>query len=108
MEFESSTSYPKESHGWEPGKLIPQSGKPPRYTISSTRVSEHTQFMKEHTLIGNFLGLWPSERDLMRWIIDWWNPKGDYEVQLNSKGFFSIILCSLEDKDRIFYNGPYF
>jgi hypothetical protein len=44
----------------------------------------------------------------MRWIKDWWNPKGDYEVQLSSKGFFTIILYSLEDKDRIFYNGPYF
>jgi hypothetical protein len=44
----------------------------------------------------------------MRWIKDWWNPKGDYEVQLNSKGFFMIILYSLEDKDRIFDNGPYF
>jgi hypothetical protein len=108
MEVESSMSHPKASRGWEPGKCIPQSDKPPRYTISSTRVGEHTQFMREHALIGKFLGLWPSERDLMRWIKDWWNPKGDYEVQLNSKGFFMIILYSLEDKDRIFDNGPYF
>jgi hypothetical protein len=82
--------------------------KAPRYHISSTRVGEHTQFMQEHALIGKFLGLWPSERDLNKWIKHWWNPKGDYEVQLSSKGFFTIILYNLEDKDRIFENGPYF
>jgi hypothetical protein len=108
MDVEPSTSHPKASHGWEPGKCIPQSEKPPRYLISSTRVGEHTQFMREHALIGKFLGLWPSERDLTRWIKDWWNPKGDYEVQLSSKGFFTIILYNLEDKDKIFDNGPYF
>jgi hypothetical protein len=64
--------------------------------------------MKEHALIGKFLGLSPSKRDLMHRIKAWWNPKGDYEVQLSSKGFFTIILYNLEDKDRIFDNGPYF
>jgi hypothetical protein len=108
MDVEPSTSHPKASRGWEPGKCIPQSDKPPRYLISSTRVGEHTQFMREHALIDKFLGLWPSERDLLRWIKDWWNPKGDYEVQLSSKGFFTIILYNLEDKDIIFDNGPYF
>jgi len=64
--------------------------------------------MRDHSLIDKFMGLWPSKRDLMRWIKDWWNPKGYYEVKLSSKGFFKIILYSLEDKDRIFDNGPYF
>jgi hypothetical protein len=59
-------------------------------------------------LIGKFLGLWPAERDLHKWIKYWWHPKGDYELQLSSKGFFTIILYNLEDKDRIFENGPYF
>jgi hypothetical protein len=64
--------------------------------------------MQEHALIGKLLGLWPFERDLHKWIKHWWNPRGDYEVQLSSKGFFTIILYNLEDKDRIFENGPYF
>jgi hypothetical protein len=108
MEVEASTSHPKASRNWEPGKCIPQTDKPPQYVINSTRVGEHTQFMKEHALIGKFLGLWPSERDLMHWIKTWWNPKGDYDVQLSSKGFFTIIFYNLEDKDRVFENGPYF
>jgi hypothetical protein len=108
MEMEASTSHPKAPRGWEPGKCIPQMDKTSRYLISSTRVGEHTQFMREHALIGKFLGLWPSERDLNKWIKHWWNPKGDYEVQLSSKGFFTIILYNPEDRDRIFENGSYF
>jgi hypothetical protein len=108
METEAGTSQPKPPRSWEPGKCIPQMEKPPRYLISSTRVGEHTQFMREHALIGKFLGLWPAERDLNKWIKHWWNPKGDYEIQLSSKGFFTIILYNLEDKDRIFENGSYF
>jgi hypothetical protein len=38
----------------------------------------------------------------------WWNPKGDYELQLSSKGFFTVIFYNLEDKDMIFEGGPYF
>jgi hypothetical protein len=108
MEMEAITSHPKASHGWEPGKCIPQMEKPSRYIISSTRVGEHTQFMQEHALIRKFLGLWLSEWDLNRWIKYWWNPKGNYEVQLSSKGFFTIILYNPKDRDRIFENGPYF
>jgi hypothetical protein len=108
METEAGTSQPKQPRRWEPGKCIPQTEKPPRYLISSTRVGEHMQFMREHALIGKFLGLWPAERDLNKWIKHWWNPKGEYELQLSSKGFFTIILYNLEDKDRIFENGPYF
>ena len=108
METEAGTSAPKPLRRWEPGKCIPQTEKAPRYHISSTRVGEHKQFMQEHALIGKFLGLWPSERELLKWIKHWWNPKGDYDVQLSSKGFFTIILYNLEDKDRIFENGPYF
>jgi hypothetical protein len=108
MDMEASTSHPKAPQGWESGKCIPQMDKTLRYLISSTGVGEHTQFMREHTLIGKFLGLWPFERDLNKWIKHWWNPKGDYEVQISSKGFFTIILYNPEDRDRIFENGSYF
>jgi len=108
MDTDAGTSQPKQPRRWEPGKCIPQTEKPPRYLISSTRVGEHMQFMREHALIGKFLGPWLAERDLNKWIKHWWNPKGEYELQLSSKGFFTIILYNLEDKDRIFENGPYF
>ena len=64
--------------------------------------------MRDHALIEKFLGLCPSENDLTHWIKAWWNPKGDYELQLSSKGFFTVIFYKLEDKDTIFEGGPYF
>ena len=63
--------------------------------------------MRDHALIGQILGFWPLEKDLARWIKAWWNPKGDYELQLSSKGFFRIIFYNLEDKDKIFERGAY-
>jgi len=64
--------------------------------------------MRDHALIEKFLGLWPTKKDLARWIKAWWNPKRDYELQLSSKCFFTIIFYNLEDKDKIFEGGPYF
>jgi hypothetical protein len=58
--------------------------------------------MKDHALIGKFLGLWPSERDLARWIKTWWNPKGEYDFSTHDHFLQS------ENKDRVFQNGPYF
>jgi hypothetical protein len=62
MEMEVEPSHPKASRNWEPGKCIPQAPTTPKYVIKSTRVGEHTQFMKDHALIGKFLGLWPSKK----------------------------------------------
>ena len=64
MEVEAKMSHPKETRTWELGKCIPQATKAPRYMINSTRVGEHTEFMKDHALIEKILGLWPSKRDL--------------------------------------------
>jgi hypothetical protein len=106
--MDAETSHPKAARAWIPGKCIPQAPTTPRYTIKRNRIGEHTQFMRDHALIGKFLGLWPSERDLAHWIKAWWSPKGDYELQLSSKGFFTVIFYNLEDKDWVFEGGPYF
>ena len=66
------------------------------------------ELWKETTLIGKFVGIWPKERDLVQWIKTVWNPKGHYDLQLESKGFFTIIFLDQEDKDRILEGGPYF
>jgi hypothetical protein len=93
---------------WIPGKCIPQAPQAPKYIINSPRIEEQKQYMRDHALVGKFLGLWPSERDLIKWIQYWWKPKGHYELQLGSKGFFTIILHNLEDRNHIFDGGPYF
>jgi hypothetical protein len=98
----------KASAPWMPGKCIPQAPQAPKYVISSPRIEEQKQYMRDNALVGKFLGLWPSERDLVKWIQYWWKPKGHYDLQLGSKGFFTIILHNLEDRNRIFDGGPYF
>ena len=42
----------------------------------------------------------------------WWTniklkPKEHHDLQLGSKGFFTVIFSFLEDKDDIFEHGPY-
>jgi hypothetical protein len=93
---------------WVLGKCIPQAPQAPKYVISSPRIEEQKQYMRDYALVGKFLGLWPSERDLIKWIQYWWKPRGHYELQLGSKGFFTIIFHNLEDRNRIFDGGSYF
>jgi hypothetical protein len=105
---ENATIPTTASTPWMPGKCIPQAPQAPKYIISSPRIEEQKQYMRDYALVGKFLGLWPSERDLVKWIQYWWKPKGHYELQLGSKGFFTIIFHNLEDRNRIFDGGPYF
>jgi len=64
--------------------------------------------MRDYALVGKFLRMWPSECELIKWIHQWWNPKGNYDLQLGSKGFFTIIFHNLEDCNNIFDGGSYF
>jgi hypothetical protein len=80
----------------------------PKYIIISPRIEDQKQYMRDFALIGKFLGLWPSEKDLVKWIQHWWKPKGHYDLQLGSKGFFTIILHNLEDINKIFEGGHTF
>ena len=54
------------------------------------------------------MGIWPKEKDLVKWINGVWNPKGHYDLQLGSKGFFTIIFFNQEDRDRVMEGGPDF
>jgi hypothetical protein len=58
--MEAKFSHPKSAQVWIPKKCIPQALVAPRYVIKTTRIGEQTHFMRDHALIGKFLGLWPS------------------------------------------------
>lgn len=64
--------------------------------------------MRDHALIGKFLGFWPIEKALHGWIASKWRPKGQVTRQLGPKGSFTTIFNYLEDKTHIFEGGPYF
>jgi len=68
MEIDPETNHPKEARTWEPGKCITQVPVAPKYIIKSPRIEYHKQYMKYFAQVGKFLGLWPSEKDLVKWI----------------------------------------
>jgi len=64
--------------------------------------------MRDHALIGKFIGLWPMEKALHGCIVAKWKPKGHITLQLGPKGFFIAIFNCLEDQNRVLDGGPYF
>jgi len=64
--------------------------------------------MKDHALICKFIDVWPFEKDLTRWIQQKWQPRGHIELKLSTRGFFMVIFSNLQDKEKLFENGPYF
>jgi hypothetical protein len=54
------------------------------------------------------MGIWPSEKSLMGWVSTRWKIKGQVDLNLGSKGFFTTIFSNLTDRDNIFEEGPYF
>jgi len=64
--------------------------------------------MRDHALIGKFIGIWPTEKELRSWINTKWNPKAHITLHLGPKGFFTAVFNCLEDRNRILDGGPYF
>ena len=54
------------------------------------------------------MGIWLTEKALYTWIKYNWKPKGELNIHLGSKGFFTVVFMNMEDRDRIFEGGPYF
>ena len=92
----------------KPGHCVAKSKIVSKLQISSERVMEDIQYMKEHALIDKFFRIWPTEKTLVWWINTTWKPQGYCDLQLEEKGFFMIIFFNEEERNRIFYNGPYF
>lgn len=79
-----------------------------RTELPGQKIDERIQYMRDHALIGKFIGFWPTEKALYGWIAAKWKPKGHVTLQLGPKGFFTGIFLCLEDKYRIMDEGPYF
>ena len=86
--------HPTKSHK----SCIPCSADRPCLTLLADRINTRAQKMKDHALIGKFMGFWPTEYALRGWIAAKWKPKAHFDLQLGSKGFFTIIFHHLEDK----------
>lgn len=89
------------------GRCLPRALKRARFVIPNNKSEEYRCYMRDHTLICKFVGFWPTEKDLARWIQQRWKPKGHIDLKLGAKGFFTVIFANLEDKERIFEGGSY-
>jgi hypothetical protein len=65
----------------------------PRYEVTSSSIGNYIQHMKDHTLIGKFMGIWPSEKSLNGWVSSRWKIKGKVDLKLGSKGLLYNHLC---------------
>ena len=61
-------------------KCVPKSKMVLKLQMKSERVKEDIQYMKEHALIGKFVGIWPTEKTLVWWINTMWKPQGHYDL----------------------------
>lgn len=86
----------------------PVASERPRVELPGHKINAQIQFMRDHALIGKFIGLWSTEKALRTWIAAKWNPKGHITLQLGPKGFFIAIFNCLEDRNRVLDGGPYF
>lgn len=100
----ASTSLPKVFSA----TCIPKTSKRTKIDLPSHRINSQIQYMRDHALIGKFLGLWPTEKALQGWIASKRKPKGQVTLQLGPKGFLTAIFNCLEDRTHIFEGGPYF
>ena len=97
----SPTSQPKASLA----TCIRKTAERIKIVLPSQRINSEIQFMKDHALIGKFLGFWPTQKALHGWITSKWKPKGQVTLQLGPKGFFTATFNCLEDKTRVFEGG---
>jgi hypothetical protein len=44
----------------------------------------------------------------MGWVSSRWKVKGQVDLKLGSKGFFTTIFSNPSDRDKVFEEGPYF
>lgn len=77
----------------------------PEVELPAHRINARIQYMRDHALIGKFIGFWSNEKALRAWINVKWHPKGQIDLHLGPKGFFTAIFTCLEDRNRFFEGG---
>jgi hypothetical protein len=91
-----------------PGGCLAKTTENPRYEVTSSKIGRYIYYTKDHAVIGKFMGIWPSKKALIWWINSKWKPRGQVDLKLGSKGLFTTIFTSFEDRRHIFKDGSYF
>jgi hypothetical protein len=77
----------------------------PKVILDDPQTQLYRDQIKTHALICKFMGLWPTERTLHNWIKYQWKPRGEVDLNLGSKGFFTTFFMNPKDRDKIFERG---
>lgn len=77
------------------GRCLPCTVEKPRFVIPLNKLEWYKSYMKDHALIFKFIGVWPSKKELTRWIQQKWHPHGHIELKLGAHGFFTVIFSNL-------------
>jgi hypothetical protein len=82
----------------------------PEVSIPSTIVRRKSLSFASRALVGQFMGLWPSPRQIDLWIERNWHPlvQGRMNHFFCGKGFYIFYFELKSDRDLIFRNDPYF
>jgi len=78
------------------------------YEITSPKIKNYIQFMKDHMVIRKLMGIRPSEKALVEWVNIIWKINGFIDLKLGSKGFFIVMFSCIEDINRVLEEGIYF
>lgn len=49
-------------------KFLLRATNKPRFVIPPNRLEKYRSYMRDYALICKFIGYWPAEKDLLRWI----------------------------------------
>lgn len=98
---------PPEQAGNSPRPyIVEQLEQTPALKINSATTEEHVKTYEAQALICQFNCFWPKPMDLFHWIFTRWTL--ECEIHLYSKGFFIVKFNSLEERDIIIREGPWF
>ena len=62
------------------GAVFPKAPTIPAIHIRSEKVRGTKEIWKAKSMIRKFVGIWPKEKDLVKWISSVWNIKGHYDL----------------------------
>jgi hypothetical protein len=91
-------------------KFVKKMEEIPSLELSPEAPCEFALLLAENTLIGKFMGLWPSPKTVEAWMDERWKMLIQGEVSLCAvgRGFFVFSFARKVDRDLVFRSGPYF
>jgi hypothetical protein len=104
------SSYTKSTKGNPQSRFVKKLDEIPKVSVHSPSSRSFSLRLAENGLIGQFMGLWPSPREMAQWLEKNWKKtiKGQLSTTFCGKGFYVFLFENKADRDLIFRNGPYF